>query len=150
MTTFIDKGGCALRLLTIDADSAHLSEPGDESDDDDDIEVGGVTQDYKCPLTLTPLQDPMTSYASFFTLHDYPSFNHITNSRKVCKHSFSGAAIREYLSRGVKKCPATGCNKRITLADLKEDRALERKVKEHARRAAMRAEDEDVDAEIID
>ena len=50
----------------------------------------------------------------------------------------------------MKKCPAAGCNKRVTLADLKEDRALERRVKEHARRAAMRAEDEDDDAEIID
>jgi len=107
-----------------------VKEPGDSSDDDDDIEVGGVTQDYKCPLTLTPLQDPLTS--------------------KVCKHSFSGAAIREYLSRGVKRCPAAGCNKRVTLADLREDKALERKVKEHARREAMRAEDDDVDAEIVD
>jgi len=50
----------------------------------------------------------------------------------------------------VKKCPAAGCNKRVTLADLREDKALERKVKEHARRAAMRAEDDDVDAEIVD
>ena len=50
----------------------------------------------------------------------------------------------------MKKCPAAGCNKKITLGDLKEDRALERRVKEHARREAMRAEDEDVDAEIID
>jgi len=100
------------------------------SDDDDDIEIGGVTQDYKCPLTLTPLQDPMTS--------------------KLCKHSFSGAAIREYLSHGVKRCPAAGCNKKITLADLKADKALERKAKEHARRVEMNAEDEDVDAEIID
>lgn len=50
----------------------------------------------------------------------------------------------------MKNCPATGCNKKITMGDLKEDKALERKVKEHARREAMRAEDEDVDAEIID
>ncbi|KAF9649385.1 hypothetical protein BDM02DRAFT_1844775 [Thelephora ganbajun] len=111
MTTFIEK------------------EPGDVSDDDD-IEIGGVTQDYKCPITLTQLQNPLTS--------------------KICNHSFSGAAIREFLSRGVKRCPATGCNERLTLADLKEDKSLERKVKEHARRAAMRAEDEDVDTEIID
>lgn len=68
----------------------------------------------------------------------------------MCNHSFSGAAIREYLSHGSKKCPAAGCNKKITLADLKSDKALERKVKEHARREAMRAEDEDVDAEVID
>ena len=38
-----------------------FTEDGDESDDED-IEVGGVTQDYKCPLTLTTLVDPLTSY----------------------------------------------------------------------------------------
>lgn len=38
-----------------------LSEDGDESDDDDDLEVGGVTQDYKCPISLTTLVKPMTS-----------------------------------------------------------------------------------------
>jgi SUMO ligase MMS21 Smc5/6 complex component len=65
MTTFIEKGECTLqRLLTIGTDSRSLSEPGDDSDDDDEIEVGGVTQDYKCPITLTPLQDPLTSYGS--------------------------------------------------------------------------------------
>ena len=74
----------------------------------------------------------------------------LTIYRKACKHSFSAAAIREYLSKGSKKCPAAGCNKNITLADLKEDKALDRRVKEHARREAMRDEEEDVDAEIID
>ena len=50
----------------------------------------------------------------------------------------------------MRKCPATGCNKKITLTDLKTDKALERRAREHARREAMRAEDDDVDAEIID
>jgi len=36
-------------------------EDGDDSEDDDDLEVGGSTQDYKCPLTLTMLVDPMIS-----------------------------------------------------------------------------------------
>lgn len=133
----------------IGADFRHHLEPGDASEDDDDIEVGGVTQDYKCPITLTPLEDPLTSYA-LSPMDNSPNLNHRTNSRKTCKHSFSGAAIREYLARGVRKCPATGCNKKITLADLKTDKALERRARDHARREAMRAEDEDVDAEIID
>ena len=38
-----------------------LLESGDDSDDDDDVQVGGVTQDYKCPITLTMLVDPLTS-----------------------------------------------------------------------------------------
>lgn len=80
----------------------------------------------------------------------YRNADNLENSRKSCNHSFSGAAIREYLSHGPKNCPATGCNKKITLADLKSDKGLERRVKEHARRAAMRDDEEDVDAEIID
>jgi len=50
----------------------------------------------------------------------------------------------------MRKCPATGCNKKIVMADLKADKALERRAKDHARREAMRAEDEADDAEIID
>lgn len=120
------------------------------SDDDEDIEIGGVTQDFKCPITLTPLQDPMTSCAPLtYVFSRDPSFKP-RSYRNVCKHSYSSAAIREYLSKGPQKCPATGCNKRITMSNLKADKALERRVKEHTRREAMRAEDEDVDAEIID
>ena len=138
-------------MLTVSIGLRYVVEPGDVSDDDDDVEVGGVTQDYKCPLTLTPLQDPVTSYASTFTFLSLSGINNIFKKfRKVCNHSFSRASIREYLSRGPKGCPATGCNKKISLADLKDDKALERRVREHARREAMRAEDEDVDAEIID
>ncbi|PCH40098.1 hypothetical protein WOLCODRAFT_98254, partial [Wolfiporia cocos MD-104 SS10] len=77
-------------------------EDGDESDDDEDVVVGGVTQDYKCPLTLMPIVDPLTS--------------------EPCGHSFSAAAIREFLGPhriAKKKCPASGCNKYICLNDLK-------------------------------
>jgi len=102
------------------------------------------------PTDPHPARRPVDIVRTPPTFCGSPGLNRDTNSRKPCKHSFSGPAIREYLSRGMKKCPAAGCNKRITLADLKEDKALERRVKEHARRAAMRAEDDDVDAEIID
>ena len=43
------------------------TEDGDVSDDDE-IEVGGVTQDYKCPITLTILVDPLTSYVAVVCL----------------------------------------------------------------------------------
>ena len=62
-------------IQTVSANSEYYSEPGDASDDDDDIEIGGVTQDYKCPLTLTPLQDPMTSYASPSPFATFPVSN---------------------------------------------------------------------------
>jgi hypothetical protein len=48
-------------LIIYFAVSQNIPEDGDASDDDDDVEMGGVTQDYKCPLTLTTLVDPMTS-----------------------------------------------------------------------------------------
>jgi hypothetical protein len=36
------------------------SEEGDESDDDE-LVIGGMTKNYKCPLTLVALDNPMTS-----------------------------------------------------------------------------------------
>ncbi|EIW80950.1 hypothetical protein CONPUDRAFT_56154, partial [Coniophora puteana RWD-64-598 SS2] len=103
-------------------------EDGDESDDDDDLEIGGVTQDYKCPISLTLLVNPMAS--------------------RVCNHSFSAVAIREYLGRATKPCPATGCNAQISMNDVHPDRDLEKKVRLVARRAQR--EQDDSDAEVIE
>lgn len=38
-----------------------VEEGDDDDDDDDDIVIGGVTQNYKCPLTMAILEKPMTS-----------------------------------------------------------------------------------------
>ncbi|KAI0648053.1 hypothetical protein C8Q79DRAFT_1109892 [Trametes meyenii] len=97
-------------------------EEGDDSDDDDDIQMGGVTQDYKCPLTLQILVDPVTS--------------------KICGHSYSSSAAREYLAGGLPKaCPATGCNKKITLSSLSANRDLAKRAREAARRERAREDD---------
>ncbi|CAL1713130.1 unnamed protein product [Somion occarium] len=107
-------------------------EAGDDSDDDDDIQVGGVTQDYKCPLTLTILVDPLTS--------------------SVCGHSFSANAIREYMAgkRSV-QCPASGCHKMLALADLKPDQELAKKARDAARRERAReTSDDSEDDEVIE
>ncbi|KAI0670785.1 hypothetical protein C8Q78DRAFT_1031904 [Trametes maxima] len=98
-------------------------EEGDDSDDEDDIQMGGVTQDYRCPLTLQILVDPVTS--------------------KTCGHSYSAEAIRDYLagSRLPKSCPATGCNKEITLSNLSANKDLAKRAKEAARRERAREED---------
>ncbi|GBE84954.1 predicted protein [Sparassis crispa] len=101
-------------------------EDGDDSDDDDDVQVGGITQDYRCPLTLTILVNPLTSM--------------------VCHHSFSADAIQEFLGPShttTKKCPASGCNKYICLNDLKDDKELAKKAKDAARRERMREDDSD-------
>ncbi|KIJ17689.1 hypothetical protein PAXINDRAFT_111190 [Paxillus involutus ATCC 200175] len=107
-------------------------EEGDVSDDEDDLEIGGVTQDYKCPITLMILDNPMTS--------------------QVCGHSYSRAAIQDYLKRAGmdgKSCPASGCNKRITMDQLQPDNDLEKRVKMAARRQQRRDEDSDAD-EVIE
>lgn len=53
-------------LMTVPATRDNLSsdivtEDGDISDDDD-VEVGGATQNYICPLSLTVFVKPVTSY----------------------------------------------------------------------------------------
>ncbi|CCM03528.1 uncharacterized protein FIBRA_05662 [Fibroporia radiculosa] len=108
-------------------------EDGDASDDDDDVQVGGVTQDYKCPLTLTILVNPLTS--------------------KLCGHSFSADAIREYLgpSHTVRKdCPASGCKKGICLTDLEPNKELAKKAKDAARRERMREDDSEVEEDVVE
>ncbi|KAN0125461.1 hypothetical protein V8E53_015431, partial [Lactarius tabidus] len=59
-------------------------EEGDHSDDDeDDIQVGGVLQDFNCPITLTPLVDPQTSCGSpCYAVQDL-----------VAKHFLLGASV---------------------------------------------------------
>ncbi|KAF9077586.1 hypothetical protein BDP27DRAFT_1311306 [Rhodocollybia butyracea] len=102
-------------------------EPGDDSDDDEDLEMGAVTQDYKCPLTLRPLENPFTS--------------------EVCGHSFSRDAIREYFAndRGSKDCPASGCTRSFRLSDCKPNRDLAKKIKQHERRQKKKEEEMDVE-----
>ncbi|CUA75444.1 E3 SUMO-protein ligase nse2 [Rhizoctonia solani] len=101
-------------------------EEGDPEDSDDEMEVGGVTQDYKCPLTLQIYDDPLTSTA--------------------CGHSFSADAIRAYV-RTNNRCPAQGCNAQISLGVLKEDKVLQKKARAAKRRAAR---EESESAEEID
>ncbi|CED84562.1 Protein involved in DNA repair [Phaffia rhodozyma] len=85
-----------------------------ESDSDEEIEVGGMTQNFKCPLSLTLLVDPVSS--------------------TVCPHSFSKTNIYEYIGRSSRQCPQTGCVAMINLDSLREDRALAKRVAAEKRR----------------
>ncbi|THH07185.1 hypothetical protein EW146_g9393, partial [Bondarzewia mesenterica] len=107
-------------------------EDGDDSDDDDDIQVGGVMQDFKCPITLTPLVDPLTWCANT------GSGCYLYYNDHVCDLVYSN-----------KMCPAAGCNKMISLNDLHPDKDLERKVKKAQHRARQREEDSD-EEEVVD
>ncbi|KAG9085898.1 hypothetical protein FRC06_003374 [Ceratobasidium sp. 370] len=91
-------------------------EDGDPEDSDDDMEVGGVTQDYKCPITLQIYTNPLTS--------------------TVCGHTFSAEGIRAFLQgKTSDKCPGTGCDQRVSMSVLKLDRGIQKKAIAAKRRA---------------
>ena len=122
------------------------------SDDEDDVEVGGVTQDYKCPLSLTILEDPLTSCVLSVLFSMQLLISHFM-SRSVCNHSFSAKAIMEYLGqKNSVACPASGCKQMVTRASLKPNKELARQAKEAARRERARnvSDDEDDDDEVIE
>ncbi|KAJ8587279.1 hypothetical protein M405DRAFT_852965 [Rhizopogon salebrosus TDB-379] len=103
-------------------------EDGDESDDEDELEIGGVTQDFKCPITLMLLENPLKS--------------------STCGHAFSGEAIRDYLKRcppSGKSCPAAGCSQKLTIVMMVADSGLEKRVRLAARRAQRDEDNSDAD-----
>jgi E3 SUMO-protein ligase NSE2 len=52
----------------------------------------------------------------------------------------------EYLRTGPKKCPATGCNVKLTLSNVIENPTLAKQAKAYLKRQARReAEDEEVE-----
>lgn len=123
-------------------------EPGDDSDDDDDLEMGAVTQDFKCPLTLRPLENPVTSSVFSTTLTNFiAELVH----REVCGHSFSADAIRAMFgnSKGSKKCPSSGCNRSFTYSECKPNKQLAKKMRLHERRMKKKEQETDAD-EVIE
>ena len=118
-----------------------------DNDSESDIEVAGEKISLKCPLTLLPMQEPLTS--------------------TKCPHSFEGEAILDMISRsntfvnggtdstqtqtqrrgarGVKgiKCPV--CTVMLTKADLHRDEVLVRKVRREQEKERRRQGDDDWD-----
>lgn len=66
----------------------------------------------------------------------------------ICGHSFSAAAIQEYI-KNARACPASGCRKMLTMAVLKYDKDLEKKVKIAARQRRRQEEHSD-DGEVVE
>ncbi|KAJ2336393.1 hypothetical protein GGI00_000857 [Coemansia sp. RSA 2681] len=91
-----------------------FGEAGGEASDEE-LVIAGARMTYKCPITTTWLNDPVTS--------------------KTCKHSYTKQAIMDYLKaqRGECACPVGGCSRRVRAADLFEDKVLERKIARHLR-----------------
>ncbi|KAI3398987.1 hypothetical protein diail_8014 [Diaporthe ilicicola] len=111
---------------------------GDEedSDEDEDIRIASEKRSFRCPLSLTVIQEPYTC--------------------RLCKHSFEKSSITEYIAGGngrgrVAKCPVPGCHvEAMSLKDLYFDDALLRKIKraeqaekEAAERSSDTEEDDD-------
>ncbi|CDS02155.1 hypothetical protein [Sporisorium scitamineum] len=85
------------------------AEPGDEdaSEDDDDIQTGGVVQNFRCPLGTDIMEDPLSNTA--------------------CTHSYSRAAIEKYVAAGNNICPAFSCTAQVSRHTLKQDPLLVKK-----------------------
>lgn len=113
--------------------------------------MGGVTQEYKCPLMMTTLKDPMTSQVFFSFFGPNLVSSDRAKSSSVCNHSFSGAAITEFFKnkRGAQKCPSSGCSKAFTLAQCAPNPDLARKVRAVEKRQARAQQQEDSDAEEV-
>jgi E3 SUMO-protein ligase NSE2 len=88
------------------------------AESDDDLQMIRVKISTKCPLTLTEMQNPMSS--------------------KVCKHVFEKSAIESYITtvepgyrgpRNIKTCPVAGCVQKIRLTDLEVDPLMVRRIK---------------------
>lgn len=99
--------------------------PAEEGDisDEDDFAVGGMVQDFKCPLTMATLDQPMTS--------------------TTCRHSYSKEAVFSYIEQCAQRrerpqCPRAGCDKQISKTTLREDPELEKRVRAHKRRMEQR------------
>ncbi|KAG8921914.1 hypothetical protein FRC00_008047 [Tulasnella sp. 408] len=111
-------------------------EEGDSDSDGSDIEVGGVTQNFTCSLSLKPYVDPMTS--------------------KICGHSFSREALTDYFKQQSKraghlaKCPASGCNKNLSLADFAINKDLAKRTNAAERRRRRKAIEDQDDEDSMD
>lgn len=120
---------------------------GAGDDSDDEIEIANEVREYKCPLSMQPFVNPVTS-------------------RKCRNHSFSKASIEDVFRTTARNrdrrekgpvqitCPMPGCGNKLTQADFYDDPDLLRKAerakeREERRRreAALREAREEEEAE---
>lgn len=84
----------------------------DESDDEVTMAAGKSDKEFKCPLSQTWLQEPVSS--------------------TICSHSYSKRAIMAYVTQngGRVACPVQGCVAMLTKQTLRDNPALARMVAE--------------------
>lgn len=95
------------------------AETDEVEEETDEIAVyGGASKaEYKCPLTLRIMQNPMKS--------------------KVCQHAYEREAILDFLGNSLKECPA-GCRTKLSKKDLYEDPDFTRECRNFSRRQERR------------
>ncbi|KAI1387965.1 zinc-finger of the MIZ type in Nse subunit-domain-containing protein [Hypoxylon trugodes] len=99
-----------------------------EDDEDEDLIVAEEHLDIHCPLSMVVMQNPYTS--------------------TKCKHTFEKESIVQFLRTkpgGKARCPQTGCNKEVSMANFQPDPVMLRRIKRQqvAQRAGMDDDDED-------
>lgn len=106
---------------------------GEDVDEDEDIEIGGQTMEYKCPITLMPFVNAVKSLK--------------------CVHHFSLEAIQEHIQAHPghrAKCPVPGCGSVLMLSDLRPDTALQKRSDNVKRRLQIRHDEMEDDAELVE
>lgn len=88
-----------------------------EEETDDIAMYGAQKQQYKCPLTLRIMINPMKS--------------------KLCQHAYEREAITDYLGNASKECPA-GCQLKMKKKDLYEDPDFTKECRNYSRRQERR------------
>ncbi|WRT67699.1 uncharacterized protein IL334_004671 [Kwoniella shivajii] len=114
--------------------SQWLEKDADEESDDDDFDMGGATQSYKCPITLMLFKDATTS--------------------SKCGHNYSREAIMNLIdnmrkAKRASKCPVTGCSAILDKTDLKANPSLQKRADEFDRRQKRREEEKEEADETI-
>jgi hypothetical protein len=106
---------------------------GDDADDsDDDIEMGGTTQTFRCPITRAPFENVHTKWVKLaYPVQHVPQRVFVTQCEnsvtrrdltpsQPCGHSYSKAGIFDMLkNKASVKCPIAGCGSFVTKGDLK-------------------------------
>lgn len=99
-----------------------------EEETDDIAMYGSSKEQYKCPLTLRIMENPMKS--------------------KVCRHAYEREAILDFLGNALKECPA-GCRTKMKKKDLYEDLEFTKECKNFSRRQERRLQRERTQNEAV-
>lgn len=85
--------------------------------------IGSEIQSLKCPITLQLLEKPVRNAG--------------------CPHVYSLEAIRQLIRHGGVegiKCPVSGCEAEVSMASVREDKSMARRVREERERIELERE----------